>query len=126
MIQPAENQATDFPSSTGSRTNPWKEANRPTMREYELTFIVHPQAEQEELDQIVERLKELIGATGGSVDTVQLWGLRRLAYPIQDVREGQYVFTELNLEPSGIPELERFLKLDERIIRHLIVRKEEK
>lgn len=95
------------------------------MREYELTFIVNPQVEQEGLEEIVEKLKNVVEPDHGSINTIEPWGLRRLAYPIQNLREGQYVFMEINMEPSVIPELERILKLDEMIIRHLIVRLDE-
>ncbi|MGD1991809.1 MAG: 30S ribosomal protein S6 [Anaerolineae bacterium] len=95
------------------------------MREYELTFIVNPQVEQEGLDEIVDKLKDVVEPDNGSINTVEPWGLRRLAYPIQNLREGQYVFMEISMEPAVIPELERILKLDETIIRHLIIRRDE-
>lgn len=95
------------------------------MREYELTFIVNPQVEQEGLEEIAEKLKNVVEPESGSINTIEPWGLRRLAYPIKNLREGQYVFMEINMEPSVIPELERILKLDERIVRHLIVRLDE-
>ena len=95
------------------------------MREYEMTFIVNPQVEQEGLEEIVEKLKNVVEPESGSINTIKPWGLRRLAYPIKNLREGQYVFMVINMESSVIPELERILKLDERIIRHLIVRLDE-
>ncbi len=96
------------------------------MREYELTFIVHPQVDQDGLAAEIEGVKSLIESTGGVVHKIEPWGLRRLAYPIQKVREGQYVFMQIGLEPTGVAEVERGLKLKERIIRHLLVRLEEK
>jgi small subunit ribosomal protein S6 len=102
------------------------EGGKPSyMREYELTFIVNSQVEQEGLDAIIEKLKNVVESDNGSVNTVEPWGLRRLAYPIKNLREGQYLFMEISMEPSVIPELERILKLDEAIIRHLIVRRDE-
>ncbi len=92
------------------------------MRDYELTYIVHPQLDREGLAATVEEVKGLVESTGGVVHKVDLWGLRRLAYPIQKVREGQYVFMQVSLKADGVAELERGLRLKEQIIRHLIVR----
>lgn len=94
------------------------------MRDYELTYIVNPQAEEEALDAILEELKEVIESFG-DVKEVEPWGLRRLAYPISGFREGQYVHVQFGMEPQGIAELQRSLKLNESIIRHLIVRADE-
>jgi len=96
------------------------------MRDYELIYIVHPQVDQEGLAAVIEEVKGLIESTGGTVHRVEPWGLRRLAYPIQKVREGQYVYMEIGLEPEGVAELERGLKLKESVIRHLVVRIEGK
>jgi len=92
------------------------------MRDYELVYIVHPQVDQEEFAAVNEAVKALVESTGGVVNEVKPWGLRQLAYPIQKVREGQYVFMQIGLEAGGVAELERGLKLEESIIRHLIVR----
>ncbi|HEY75053.1 MAG TPA: 30S ribosomal protein S6 [Thermoflexia bacterium] len=95
------------------------------MRDYEMIFIVHPEVDREGLSGVVEEVKGLIEANGGTVRKVEPWGLRRLAYPIQKVREGHYVYMELGLEPDGVAKVERGLKLKEQVIRHLIVRIEE-
>jgi len=95
------------------------------MRDYELIYIVHPEVDREGLSTVVEEVKGLVEANGGTVHKVEPWGLRRLAYPIQKVREGHYVYMEIGLEPEGVAGLERGLKLKEQVIRHLIVRIEE-
>lgn len=95
------------------------------MRDYELIYIVHPEVDQEGLAAVTEDVKALIEANGGAVRQVKPWGLRRLAYPIQKVREGHYVYMEIGLEPEGVAEVERGLKLREQVIRHLIVRLDE-
>ena len=94
------------------------------MRSYELVFIVHPEIEGEDLTAAVETVKGLVERSGGEVTELALWGLRRLAYPIQDQWEGQYVLMELELEPQGVAEIERGLGLNEQVIRHLLVRAE--
>lgn len=91
------------------------------MRDYELTYIVHPQVDRDGLTAVIEEVKALIESVGGVVQSVQPWGLRRLAYPIRKVREGHYVCMEIGLEPQGVAELEQGLRLKEPVIRHLIV-----
>jgi len=92
------------------------------MRTYELTCIVHPQVGSEGLAAVIEEVKNLVESSGGAVHKVEPWGLRRLAYPIRKVREGQYVFMEIGLDARGVAELDRALKLKEPILRYLIVR----
>lgn len=95
------------------------------MRQYELTYIVHPQVDSEGLAAVIQEVTGVVEANGGAVQKVEPWGLRRLAYPIRKVREGQYVFMEITLSAKGVAELERALKLKEPILRYLIVRTDE-
>jgi len=94
------------------------------MRSYELVFIVHPEMDEDALAAVVETVKGLVERDGGEVTQVEPWGLRRLAYPIQDQWEGQYVLMRLELEPQGVTGLERGLGLAEQVMRHLVVRAE--
>jgi len=95
------------------------------MRNYELVFIANPELEEDDLAAVVEKVKNLVERNGGKITQAKSWGLRRLAYPIKDEREGQYVLVHLELEPQEIAELERNLGLNEQILRHLVVRREE-
>jgi len=95
------------------------------MRNYELVFIVHPSVDEDGLTSVIDRIKSLIDRVGGNVVSVDQWGVRRLAYPIQDQWEGQYVLTQLELDPQQVSELEHDLGLIEPVMRHLIVRLEE-
>jgi small subunit ribosomal protein S6 len=95
------------------------------VRNYELVFIVHPEADDEGLASAIETVKGLVGRNGGEVTKVNLWGLRRLAYPIENQWEGQYVLMHFEMAPEGVAELERSLGLSEQVIRHLVVRLEE-
>ncbi len=92
------------------------------MRHYELTFITHPALEEEALAEIREQIGNLITSKGGQVTGMDLWGQRRLAYPIADQLEGHYVLMRFELDPPHLPELERMMRLDSRIIRRLLVR----
>ena len=94
------------------------------MRNYELVFIVHPEVDGDGFTAVVDRVTELVDRNSGKVAEVNIWGLRRLAYPIQKQWEGQYVLMQLELEPQGVAGLERDLGLVEPVMRHLIVRVE--
>ncbi len=94
------------------------------MRSYELVFIVHPEVDGDDFTAVVDRVTSLVERNSGKVAQVDFWGSRRLAYPIQDQWEGQYVLMHLELEPHGVMGLERDLVLVEQVIRHLIVRVE--
>ena len=58
--------------------------------------------------------------SGGSVDKVDLWGRRRLAFPIRKQREGQYVLFNVSLNPAATAELERNIRFQETVIRHML------
>jgi small subunit ribosomal protein S6 len=92
------------------------------MHEYELTFIVRSDVEEPDLTAVIDRVKALITDNGGEVTKLDLWGTRRLAYPIKHMREGQYVFMIVQAPPQTIVEIERGIKLSEDILRHLFVR----
>jgi small subunit ribosomal protein S6 len=95
------------------------------MREYELTIIVRSDIEEPDLMTLIDRVKALITDQGGEVAKLDLWGTRRLAYPIKQVREGQYVFMVTQLPPQALAEVDRGIKLIEDILRHLFVRVDE-
>jgi len=94
------------------------------VRNYELLFIIHPDVDEDNLTAIVERVTDLIARNDGEVKNVEAWGMRRLAYPIQDQREGQYVLMKLEMQPQGVAGLENDLHLLEAIMRHIVVRLE--
>lgn len=95
------------------------------MREYELTFIVRSDAEEADLTPVIDRVKSLIADNGGEVAKLDMWGTRQLAYPINDLREGQYAFMVVKLPPQAIGEIDRGMRLTEEILRHLFVRVDE-
>lgn len=95
------------------------------MRTYELTVILRPDLAEEALNEAVESVKAWIGADGNDVQRVDHWGRRRLAYAINDHREGHYVLFEVTIKPESIDEIERNLKLSDAILRYLLVRADE-
>jgi small subunit ribosomal protein S6 len=95
------------------------------MRDYEFTFIASPHVDEADLSGLMDRVKGLITEAGGEIAKVDMWGTRRLAYPINDNREGQYVFMLVKLPPQAVVEVDRALNLIENVMRHLFVRVEE-
>ncbi len=91
------------------------------MRNYELVFIVHPDLEESVFNDVVDRVKGWITDGDGKISNVDIWGKRKLAYPIRKQREGQYVLMQAQMNPSYCAELERNLRLTEPILRHLII-----
>jgi len=92
------------------------------LRDYELIVIVSPEVPEEELPSHIDKISEFITNKGGSVTEVERWGKRKLAYPINHFREGNYVLTRFKLEPGTTAELEANIRISEKILRHLLVR----
>lgn len=95
------------------------------MRDYELVFIISPEVPEEEVPATIEKVSGFVSGQGGEVREVERWGRRRLAYPIQRHVEGNYVVTQIKLDPHQVAPLEASLELNEEVIRHLLVRVEE-
>jgi single-strand DNA-binding protein len=89
---------------------------------YEIALIIRPEIEEEDQAALIERLGELLTSEGGEVADVEAWGRRRLAYPIRKVHEGYYYFIQGQFSASVLPELERTIKLNEDILRHMVIR----
>lgn len=96
------------------------------MRKYELMYIVRPDLEEEATKAIMERFQNVVTEQGGEVVELKEMGKRRLAYEIQDFREGFYVLMYFNAEPNMVQELDRLLRINEDVIRHLVINLEEK
>lgn len=94
------------------------------MRDYELIFIIHPDLDDEAINQAHDRIRGWIEASKGSIESIDNWGKRRLAYEIQKQNEGIYYLFNVKLDPESISELERNLKILEPVMRHMIVAKE--
>lgn len=96
------------------------------MREYELTVVFSPEIADENITNEIEKVTEFVTQRGGVLTAeVNRWGRRRLAYPIRDFREGNYVLTQFKLQRSLTAELEKNLQSSEGILRHLLVRLED-
>ncbi len=93
------------------------------MRSYEVVLIVNPELDENALKGVTDRVQSWITDSGGSVDRVDQWGKRRMAYPIRKQREGQYVYFEAQFAPSYSAELERNLRFLEPVMRFSVISK---
>jgi small subunit ribosomal protein S6 len=95
------------------------------MNHYEVMFVVSSVLEAEQREAAVETVREIISG-GGELTKTDVWGMRKLAYPIQKRNEGYYVVMEFEA-PATLPkELDRRLRISDSIIRHIIINKDEK
>jgi small subunit ribosomal protein S6 len=92
------------------------------MRIYEELFIVKPDAPEEEVDAFVEQLKTQLTSAGATVDKVEKWGKRRLAYRVDKYREGSYVLFQFTAAPETVKEFERRLRVADTVLKFITVR----
>ena len=95
------------------------------LREYELVVILSPEIGDDVIGSSLERLQQGITGRGGEVVDVNHWGRRRLAYPISKHLEGNFVVSQIKLDPGQVPDLESSLRISEEVIRHLIIKQGE-
>lgn len=91
------------------------------MRLYEIVYIFDASLDEDAITRRLEKYHELAIGNGGEVKAVDHWGIRQLAYPIDRKRTGYYVVAQLTANPVNLPEMERLLKLDDELMRFLIV-----
>jgi small subunit ribosomal protein S6 len=96
------------------------------MRVYEELFIVKPDAPEEEVDTFVDQLKTLITNGKGTVDKVDNWGTRKLAYRVSKYAEGHYILMQFSSSPESVKEIERRLRVTDMVIKFITVRIDEK
>lgn len=94
------------------------------MRKYEVIFIFLPNLEEEKRVQLLDRFKGII-ETDGTISNVDEWGVRKLAYLIDDIGEGYYVLMNIESTPETITELERVVKISDSVMRYTIIREDE-
>ncbi|HET7326789.1 MAG TPA: 30S ribosomal protein S6 [Nocardioidaceae bacterium] len=94
------------------------------MRNYEVMIILDPDLEERTVAPSLDQYLNLVRSDGGSVETVDVWGRRRLAYEIDKKAEGIYAVVELSAEPATVKELDRQLGLNESVMRTKVLRPE--
>jgi len=90
------------------------------MHKYELVCIVHPDLDETAFNGVIEKVKGWINDSGGSIEKMDVWGRRRMAYRIHKHREGQYVLFNVSLPPTATTELDRNLRFQESVLRYMI------
>lgn len=96
------------------------------MRNYEVMYVLKPDLDEEKLNEVVEKFTALINNNGGEVVTTDKWGKRRLAYEINDYREGVYILVNFKGEAKTPLELDRVMKITDEILRFMVINKDEK
>ena len=92
------------------------------MRHYEIMIILEPETDERTIAQSLEKLLQVVPSNGGTVDKVDVWGKRRLAYDIKKRSEGFYVVVDMTTTPEIAQELERQLGLNESVLRTKLLR----
>lgn len=95
------------------------------MNKYEVVFIGRPDAGEEIIKGVIQRVRETVENLNGQVIKVEEWGKRRLAYPIKKYSDGYYVFVETSSNSQASKEVERILRLHEDVIRYQTIKKVE-
>jgi small subunit ribosomal protein S6 len=90
------------------------------MRNYEVVLVIEPDLDETALTSLLDKVKAWITDAGGSVEKLDVWGKRRMAYTIRKQREGQYVLVNAQMAPTFTAELERNLRFLEPVMRFLI------
>ena len=94
------------------------------MRKYETIFILNPLFDDETVKANIEKFKGVIENGGGTVDNVDFWGKRKLAYEIKKVGEGFYTLFSFTASPELLKELDRVFRITDSVIRHIIINPE--
>lgn len=91
------------------------------MKAYELLFFVNPSISDEARLGVMKRIDTTIAQSGGTVESVDAWGKRKLAYEINKLTEGDYTLINFTADPDSIAELDRVLRISDDVVRHMIV-----
>lgn len=92
------------------------------MRQYEMMVILDPEIEERTVAPSLDKYLSVVTTAGGSVDNVDIWGRRRLAYEIKKKAEGIYAVVDFTATPETAKELDRQLRLNEAVLRTKILR----
>ena len=91
------------------------------MKAYELLFFVAPTLDEEGRANVMTRIENTIAAGNGAIENTEEWGKRKLAYQINKLTEGDYILVNFHADPDHIAELDRVLRINDNVQRHMIV-----
>ena len=94
------------------------------MNHYETVFILTPVLSDVQMKEAVEKFEKVVTDNGATIANEELWGLRKLAYPIQKKSTGFYTLVEFDGDPTLVKKLETAFRRDERVLRFLVFRKD--
>ena len=94
------------------------------MNKYECLYVIVPELNEEETKSVIEKFNGVITANGGMIENVDEWGKRRLAYPVKKFTDGFFTLVNFEAAPAEIKEIDRVLKINDEILRHMIVKHE--
>lgn len=93
------------------------------MNKYEMLFIIDNAVADEGKEAIVSRLSQIVTEDGGQIEKVDKWGAKKLAYPINYKTDGFYVLMNFECKPELVAEIERQIRINDQILRHMVVKK---
>lgn len=96
------------------------------MRDYELLYIIKTEVSEEQTQAVIDRYNGILENEGATVEKVDKWGKRKLAYTIdKKYTDGFYVLVNFKGESNAVDEVDRLMKIDENLLRHMITRVDE-
>lgn len=95
------------------------------MRKYEIMYIIRPDMEEEARESLIERFSNILTDNGAEIEKVDEKGKRRLAYEINDYRDGYYVVVNFKSDETAVNEFDRLAKFSDDIVRHMAIREDD-
>ncbi|AKT48596.1 30S ribosomal protein S6 [Olsenella sp. oral taxon 807] len=96
------------------------------MKAYELLYFLDPTSTEEIRAGVTKRISAAITEDGGVIDNTEDWGKRKLAFEVDELAEGDYILVNFHVDPVQIAELDRVLRINDAVKRHMIVRRSDK
>lgn len=96
------------------------------MKAYELLYFVAPTIDEETRNAVTKRIEGVVAEGKGTIDNVDVWGKRKLAYEINGLTDGDYTLVDFHADPQSIAELDRVLRITDAVVRHMIVAREDR
>ena len=91
------------------------------MKAYELLYFVAPTTDEDARANVIERVRGVLAESDGTIDNVDEWGKRKLAYEINGLADADYTLVDFHSTPESIAELDRVLRINDAVVRHMIV-----
>ncbi len=93
------------------------------MDKYEILYIIRADVDDEQKSAVVAKFESLVGSLGGTVETLDKWGLKKFAYEINKQNEGYYVLMNVSCSKEAQAEIDRQMRIDDSIVRQMIIKK---